>query len=554
MKRAQASNRTENQTDQKLTPPMDLPARVAENRARHDLWPAGDWEHPCTLVIGVSGGADSVALLHALTRLTPSTNWRLHVAHLDHGLRSESAADAVFVARQARALGLPFHSERLDPEALAGGNLEAAARHARYGFLVQMALNVTPPGQVPVILTAHHADDQAETLLLHLIRGAGLDGLGGMDWVMELDTAAFTPADARAAAVPAVRLARPLLNMERSEIQAWLTAQGLEWREDATNQDIGLVRNRLRHVILPQLEAINPQVVRALGRTAEVLAAEADRLQRLDRAALEGLLLKPPAIPGTVDRLARVVLDISDYLRLDPATQRGVLRAALTMLLPGRRDITFDHVETLRAAVTEGAPSGGPYPLISDVAWTLAGATADAPRRLSLHWTDALPFAPDGPHLGPTWETTDIIAPGEIQHDRWTLTARILDRSELPEDWRSGSQPWRAFLDANRISRPALAAARSLPTGVRFAPLGMAGRHKSLGDFFTDRKIPVSLRPGWPLVIDQGTSEILWVCGLQAGEQAKIDERTRQVLALAWSHHPPKRSSPIDHAQSTIRH
>lgn len=549
MRRVQSGNRIDSQTNRKRTPSVDLPARVAENRERYDLWPAGDREHPTDLVIGVSGGADSMALLHALARLIPSTNWRLHIVHLDHNLRPESAVDAASVARLARILGFPFHSKRLKPNELAAGNQEAAARHARYSFLVQVALNVTPPGQVPVILTAHHADDQAETVLLHLIRGAGLDGLGGMSWVTELATVAFAPADARVSAVPAVRLARPLLNVERSEIQAWLTGQGLEWREDATNQDTGLARNRLRHVILPELEAINPQVVRALGRTVEVLAAEAARLQRLDRVALESLLLEPLAIPETGDGLERVVLDVSSYPQLEEAAQRGVVRAALALLLPGRRDVTFDHVEAVRMAVITDAPSGGPHPFVRDVAWTLAGATADVPRRLSLHRMDALPFALDGPRLDADWETTDIVAPSEIRRGGWTLTARLLDRSELPQDWCKGSDPWRSFLDADRAGRPALVAAGSLPCGVRFAPLGMAGRHKQLGDFFTDRKTPVSLRPGWPLVVDRTTGEILWVCGLQPGEQAKIDNRTRQVLALTWSY-PPKGH----HRPPTINH
>jgi tRNA(Ile)-lysidine synthase len=535
IQQVQSGNRTDAQASRKPTPPADLPAQVAENRARHGLWPAGDREHPCTLVIGVSGGADSVALLHALARLAQSANWRLYVAHLDHNLRPESAADAAFVARQARVLGLPFHGERLEPNALAGDNLEAAARRARYGFLIRVALNVTPPGQVPVILTAHHADDQAETVLLHLIRGAGLDGLGGMAWLTELTTVTFAPEDARAAAVPRMKLARPLLNVTRGEIRAWLTDQEIEWREDATNQDASLVRNRLRHFVLPQLESINPQVVRALGRTADLLADEAARLQRLDRAELDALLLEPSANGTEDEAIVRVVLDVSGYSQLDEATQRGVLRAALAMLLPGRRDLTFGHVEGVRAAVAEGAPGGGPHPLIHDVAWTLAGASAVAPARLSLHRLDAPPFSPGGPHLGAGWETTDIVAPGETRCGRWTLAAHFLDRSGLPEDWRSGSQPWRAFLDAARASRPALAAAGSLPPGARFAPLGMAGRRKQLGDFFTDRKIPVSLRPGWPLIIDRTTGEILWVCGLQPGERAKIDDRTRRVLALAWT-------------------
>jgi len=518
-------------TPQKTDQPSFL-TLLAANLRIHQLWTHGSPAQPRVIVVGVSGGADSVALLHGLARLAAqdakTRHWRLHVAHLDHSLRAGSALDAAFVEEQAAALGFPFHGSALAPGALNGGNLEQAARHARYEFLTRVALNVTPAGQVPIIVTAHHADDQAETLLLHLLRGAGLDGLGGMRWVTELNANSLAPSsgDARA-----VRLVRPLLNVLRVEIMAWLEAQQLEWRRDESNEDTHLIRNRLRRVIMPQLQAINPQLVSTLSRTAEVLAGDAERLRRLDREQLVALIVDPTATNLCAER---VVLDAAGFGALDAASQRGLLRAALDILLPDLRDVTFERVESLRRRLAWNPATGGPHPLFRGVAWTLAAADCDSPQRLSLHRMDALPFAPISPHLGATWRPTPLQIPGQLQQGDWRLTGRVIDIQALPRDWRDATQPWRAFLDVDRAGSPLLATPASQPPGVRFAPLGMAGRHKHLGDFFTDHKVPVALRPGWPLVVERAMGEIFWVCGLQVGHAARISATTGRVLVLTW--------------------
>ncbi len=499
---------------------------LAENLRAHRLWSDGSPDLPTVVVVGVSGGADSMALFHGLAHLamqaeTPR-HWQLHVAHLDHALRPESTEDASFVAAQAASLGLSFHAQRLASDALDAGNLEQAARQARYAFLTEVAVRVTPTGQRPIIATAHHADDQAETLLLHLVRGAGLNGLGGMRWATEIT---------RGETGRTMRLVRPLLNVRRVEIEQWLESHGIEWRHDVSNDDTSLARNRLRHLIVPQLETLNPQLVATLGRTADVLAGDADRLHRLDHAHLARVIVEPKTMNFCA---ARVVLATAELTVCDVATQRGLLRAALESLLPDLHNVTLAHVDRLRQALTEETFPGGPHPLLQGLCWTLAAASDTLPRRLSLHRAGALPFSPAGPHLGAGFSPTPLDVSDSVDVGQWRMMDEHFDISHLPTDWRAGDHPWRAFLDAIVAKHPLVTTPENLPAGVQFAPLGMGGRHKHLGDFFTDRKISVALRPGWPLIVDAETGEILWVCGLQPGHAARITAATSRVLMLEW--------------------
>ncbi len=530
------------------------------------------------LVVAVSGGADSVCLLHALWTLGQAVDSKgdhdpalalhltnLHVAHLDHALRPGSADDAAFVAELAARWGLPFHSRRLPDEFLRAqpGNLEANARRARYNFLSEVAQKIVqllqcsseenlrrisveaPPGHstqslffnlYSSVATAHHADDQAETLLLHLLRGSGLHGLAGMrpvsDWPMSDWPVSDWPVgdlDCSEGEV-APRLVRPLLHVTRAQILAYLHAHHLSWRDDPTNADESHLRNRLRHRVMPLLADINPSVAETLTRSAQILADEADRGARADRQALDAVLVE--------QRPARIVLNVAVANKFDVATQRGLLRLAVealrsTLASSAREDATFAQIETLRGALAEQAV-GGPHPLGHGVAWTLFVDEADSPR-LSLHGDNVPPLAPHHPHLdAAAWPTSGApVQPGHaVDAGGWSLRATLLDRATLPAGWDApvDGLAWRAFLDAERAQTPLLVTPRA---GMRVAPLGMGGQHKTLGDFFTDAKVPAPLRPGWPLVVD-GNGEILWVGGFAPSHPARIQSGTTSVLHLFW--------------------
>ena len=229
------------------------------------------------VAVAVSGGADSLALLHALRVLSGPRRWRLAVLTVDHGLRPRSAADAAFVADHAKSLGLPARLLTLTPadlEAHRAAGPEGAARAARYAALWPAADDLG----CPWLATGHTLDDQAETVLLQLLRGTGPDGLAGMP-------------------VRSGRLLRPLLAVRRSETRACCTATGLAWREDPTNATDGPLRNQVRHHLLPLLEQLRPGATQTLARTATLAADERTWLDPLVAEAVDSAahLVPPPA-------------------------------------------------------------------------------------------------------------------------------------------------------------------------------------------------------------------------------------------------------------------
>jgi tRNA(Ile)-lysidine synthase len=509
------------------TPPAPI-ATVLESlqsaQANYHLFPSPD-HGPTPVVVGVSGGADSVCLLHALATLAPAWGLALHVAHVDHALRPSSADDADFVAELSIGLGLPCHSTRLAPGSLRNhpDGLEAGARTARYAFLAQVALAAAPRGgstlagaaQPAVVAVAHHRDDQAETVLLRLIQGSGLGGLAGMAWSSVVPGA------------PEIRLVRPLLALPRTALHSYLMATGLPWREDASNRRTDRTRNAIRHDILPRLARLNPNIAAVLAATADRLAAEAERAAQLDAAALEALLVDGDT-PATY-----LALDLDRLLAADLATRRGVVRLALQRLGADMRDAGHAAVQRILARIATNPLSGGPYPLQEDIAWTVVGAAADRPALLSLHRRDAPPLTPSQPLILP-----DVPLPIPIPESGfvslpgvWELYSVILPIEELPADWRERGHPWRVFLDADAAAELAL----TVPAiGRRIAPLGMAGHTRSLGDLFTDHKVPAAHRRAWPIVIDAQSGDVLWVCGLLVSEAAAVRPETQRVRSLTW--------------------
>ncbi|MBF0628720.1 MAG: tRNA lysidine(34) synthetase TilS [Magnetococcales bacterium] len=231
-----------------------LPARI--HRATRPLIPPG-----ARLMVAVSGGADSMALLHLLIKSGVSATTELIVAHFDHGLRIDSDQDALFVSRQAAALGVTCHVTRWN-RPLQPGNLQEQARQARQAFLIRTAHH----SQARHIAMAHHQDDQAETVLDRLLRGSGLRGLGAMRPAQPL--------------TEEITLIRPLLDLRRQELRAWLQNHGLPWREDPSNQSPQYQRNRIRHAAIPALAQVKPEdPAPPLARSARLLACADDALE-----------------------------------------------------------------------------------------------------------------------------------------------------------------------------------------------------------------------------------------------------------------------------------
>jgi tRNA(Ile)-lysidine synthase len=290
--------------------------------------------HGRTIVVGLSGGADSVALLDALASLRRRRGFRVVAAHLDHGLRPGSREDAAFCAALCKALDVPLRTGTAAVRARAArekGGLEQAARRERYAFLRA----VRDEEKAGAVAVAHTRDDQAETLLLRLLRGAGATGLAGM-----------RPRSGD--------LLRPLLDVSRAEILAHLRERGLAWREDPSNADVGLRRNRVRHELLPYLEErFNPGIRAALARTASLLADEAAHL----RAEGEALLA-----PIAREAEGALVLERRPLAEASTPVGRAALRLAI-LRAGGLAQVGAVHVERILRLARAKAPSGRRLPL-----------------------------------------------------------------------------------------------------------------------------------------------------------------------------------------------
>ncbi|MDR7534316.1 MAG: tRNA lysidine(34) synthetase TilS [Armatimonadota bacterium] len=282
------------------------------------------------VVVGVSGGPDSMALLHVLRRLAPEFRLRLHVVHVDHGLHRRAAAHAAFVRRMARAWGLPVSVVRVDVRARAQRDrltLEEAARTLRYAALARVARRVGARR----LAVAHTADDQVETALLRLLRGAA-DPLAGM------------PAQRRHDGLWVVR---PLLEIWRGEVLAYLKAEGVPWRRDPTNRLRTALRNRIRQDLLPVLQGYNPGVKAVVRRLAVQAADDALLLETLAAEAARGVLRR---------RRSRVTIDAAALCALPAALQRRVIYQALRSARGNIRGLAFVHVERVRRMARAGRP------------------------------------------------------------------------------------------------------------------------------------------------------------------------------------------------------
>lgn len=454
-----------------------LPHRFQRHLDSSGLLPAGS-----RVLVAVSGGADSVALLHLLHRSATSRRLHLEVAHLDHALRPDSPADAAHVAELCARLEVPLTVRRIDVAALAKagkGGGEEAAREARRAFL----RDVAGEKRCELIALAHQRDDQAETFLLRLLRGAGSAGLAGM-----------RPLDP-----PFVR---PLLAFSREELVAWLAGEGIAWREDPSNRDLALTRNRVRHELLPQLESYNPAIRDHLGELCRQLAADEADWQA--RVAAE-LHRHAEFAPGEC-RLPCAALNAAT-----PAMAGRLVRAALQAVRGDLRRLAAGHVR----AVLELA----------------AGARAQAELHLPGAWVgrryQVLRVRRQPPPVRPV-VSQELAGPGVYPLGDGRILAVSLNERPQGEgrtavEFAADQVPWPLRL-------------RGPQPGDRLQPQGMNGNRK-LQDLFVDLKLPHEQRRETALVFSG--DRLLWVAGIRRCEGLSAVAGSGPVLRLELFAPPP---------------
>jgi len=430
------------------------------------------------ILLALSGGADSVALLHALIALRERFGYRLAAAHFNHHLRGdESDRDESFVrdlcapARIDLAVG---HAEQLG-----GSNLEERARELRYRFLHDRA-DQLGAGHIAL---AHHADDQAETVLMRLLRGAGVAGLAAMS-----------------EAGPG-RLIRPLLSLGRGEIIGYLNAIGARFVTDSSNSNCSpaFLRNRLRAGLIPMLER---DYAPRLGSRLVELAAEMRSLDDFVNLAAGAELERSLGPDGA--------LDISRFAGLHPALAAAVIRAFVRQRTGTLRRLTRAHVEAMRRLCLDGPPNGS---------ITLPSGWHAERQYGRLRLRNRSPLKPTGFRI-PIESGGITVAPGVV------FSGSVLSVGEAAMP----ATPFEALFDAAQI-RCGLAA-RSFVPGDRIHPLGMQGTRK-VKDVFIDHKVPGSHRARLPLVV--ANDEVVWIPGLVRGAAALVTSRTHTVLRLVAS-------------------
>ncbi len=448
--------------------------RVAATISAHAMLAPGQ-----RVLVALSGGPDSTALLHVLHRL----GYPLIVAHVHHGLRgAEADADAAHARTLADSLEVPFHLRRADVASYAQEHklsLETAAREVRYRLLEEVAQEVGASR----IATGHTADDQAETVLLNLLRGAGPAGLSG---------------------IPPVRgaIIRPLLEVTHAQVEGYCREAGLEFRLDTSNRDRRFTRNRIRHDLLPLLAEIQPQLTGTLARLAEIM--------REENAFLESLVDQlVPTVVTWGEEEARLALH--DLHSLPKALQRRLLRRVVAVAQGHATDIEFQRIEAITELAEHGRTGavvelpGGLQAERSYGELIISAAQEHAP--ISGEWVLPVPGSVAIPELGVTL------------HAAASTDAAISD------------DPWQAVVDAETVTVPLLV--RPWRAGDSFVPLGMTEAMK-LQDYFVNAKVPRGKRHRTPLVLSG--ERIMWVAGQRIANPYRVTPNTRRTIRLRVEH------------------
>jgi len=450
-------------------------------------------------VVGVSGGPDSIALLHIMMELGLSPI----AVHYNHKLREEADLEAKFVREFANSLGISFMEDSGDVRLFSqeeGLSIEEAARILRYQFLFRVADDLGA-GAVSV---AHHADDQIETILMNLLRGTGMKGLVGMQEIsMPTQWSSTIP------------LIRPFLTVWKDQILEYLDKNKLSYLEDSTNKEVIFHRNKIRHELVPSLENFSPGFKQRLLQTSDILAADDSALEHLGENAWESCLISKGK---SYLRFAK-----DDFHNYPLAVKRRLIRKAIEYLRPEFRELSFPQAE--RA-----------LDFLSD------------PEKKSMNWVAKVNLSQSSNKIVfSTWET-DIVKnkfpqlldrdkitcpnPGEVAlGNGWYFTVKIVDYS--PDNYERMAflkDDFLVWVDSDLFHEEITL--RNRTEGDMISPLGMEGKSMKVSDLMINEKIPSAVRNQWPLIVSDDT--VLWIPGGRLGHKARITENTQTLLQFAF--------------------
>jgi tRNA(Ile)-lysidine synthase len=455
---------------------MTMIRKVEQTIRKYSMLEKGD-----RVVVALSGGADSCALLGALAALAPPWRLELIAAHFNHGLRGEeSDGDEAFCRSLAGKTGLVFATQKLAETAIpAGLSPEDYLRRERFRFLDRTAEDY----RANKIALGHHRDDQAETFLINMIRGSGLDGLKG-----------FLP-------VRENRYIRPLIGVSREEILGFLRERGAGFREDASNSEGIYLRNRVRLDLIPFLrEKFNPQMEQTLARTAEII--------RRDDSFIDECVRKVLCLPHIRKEENEISFSASSVLSLHDALVYRVLKSLLEGLAAGEGGFSFSHLQALAGLLKESR----------------TGKRLSLPHGIAARREyDRVILTAEPEESSPRYEYP-LMIPGEVEVRERRMIFSIRREKEVPVNLKDRSA---FFFDGDKIREPLVV--RNRREGDRFEPLGTKGSQK-IKKLFMDRKIPRRERGRIALLADR--ESVIWIENMHFSERVKVTPETKNLLVL----------------------
>ncbi|MCX6054901.1 MAG: tRNA lysidine(34) synthetase TilS [Chloroflexi bacterium] len=443
------------------------------------------------VIVGVSGGPDSLSLLHLLHAS------RVHViaVHVNHQLRDEANGEEEFVKKYCSNQAIPFVALKVNVREHSLQNQlseEESARILRYRGLFQQA----EKARAQAVMVAHNADDQVETILMHFLRGAGLNGLRGMEMV--------SINDQWSSSIP---LIRPLLETSRNEILAYCQEQGLEPTFDLSNEEPKYYRNRIRNILIPQLLTFNPQFKARVRNMSELISLDDDFISQVVEKAWNQALIQRKT--NFIEFWAEKLIDVH------PAILKRIMRKALKTLLPGQRDIDFNVIQRVCDFLL-GQGKTNHLSLLGDIEIFKYGKErillCSEHDRLDEYW----------PQIEREGDQPVDISGLTSLNPWWQIEAKVIGPgSPFPSDRMN------CLLDLEMLTGLKVGVFQD---GDRFSPYGLQGKTIKLGDYWTNTGLPQKARRNWPII--KTGSKIVWIPGFQIGDEYQVTQKTKIILSL----------------------